>query len=104
METDPSSFTFSGEIGDVDRNLLLELDLVVAAGATAEATRAGQPWSCGSRSTRELVRIRTRMQPWLSARTDCEQLLLRRVVHVDVVVVGEEEFHRAKHVARARRL
>jgi hypothetical protein len=33
-----------------------------------------------------------------------EQILLRGVVHVDVVFVGEYEFHRAQHVVGSGRL
>jgi hypothetical protein len=33
-----------------------------------------------------------------------KQILLRRVVHVDVVLVGEQEFHHTKHIGRSGRL
>ena len=43
------------------------------------------------------------MQPWLKARDGAaEQVALGRVVHVDVVLVGEAELDDAQHVRRAR--
>ena len=45
------------------------------------------------------------MQPWLNMRQRLvEQLALRGVVHVDVVLVGEHELDDAQHVVGARRL
>ena len=95
------------EVGHVHGDLALQLDLVVVAlrqqaahllGRPAlvlapAAARPGAPGFC------------TRMQPWLNMRIGLSNSSrCGRVVHVDVVLVGEQELDDAQHVVGARRL
>ena len=92
-----------GEVGDVHRDGRGELDL---AAAPRIARTASVPSPCpGQQHLGEPHRLlHAHAAVTEGAQTAAEQMPLRRVVHVDVVLVGEAEFHHAQHVLGAGRL
>ena len=91
-------------VGDVHRDVLGERDLA-AAGEHALHLLRRPALVLGEQNLGQAARL-VHAHAAVAERAErlAEQVPLRRVVHVDVMRVGEQELHVAEHILRARRL
>ena len=95
-----------GEIRHVDGELLFDLHFEALAARDLAGDALGRPAAIVGEDDfgQTLWVVHAHAAVTERAHGLGEQLALRRVVHVDVVAVGEAEFHDAEHVGAAGRL